>query len=89
MFGHGDFQMLKNMSLAHVKQGVTYTVVGFDDSASAYAEKLIKMGFVPGTQITLAPVKLPDPMVFQIRGSRIALRKDEAKQVLVKEVAYA
>ncbi len=81
--------MLQNISLAHVKQGVAYTIAGFDGNASAYTEKLIKMGFVPGTQIALAPVKLPDPMVFQIRGSRIALRKNEAKQIRVKEVSYA
>ena len=43
------------------------------------------MGFVKGTPLELAPVKLSDPMVVQIRGSRIALRKNEAKEVIVKE----
>jgi ferrous iron transport protein A len=43
------------------------------------------MGFVEGTPIELAPVKLSDPIVFQIRGSRIALRKKEARQILVRE----
>jgi ferrous iron transport protein A len=43
------------------------------------------MGFVEGTPIELAPVKISDPIVFQIRGSRIALRKKEARQILVRE----
>ena len=47
------------------------------------------MGFVEGTPVELAPVKLSDPMVIQIRGSRIALRKSEAQQVLVKELEDA
>jgi len=43
------------------------------------------MGFVKGTPVELAPVKLSDPMIVQIRGSRIALRKNEAEGILVKE----
>ena len=44
------------------------------------------MGFVKGTLIKLAPVKTYDPIIFQIRSSRIALRKKEAELVLVKEI---
>ena len=44
------------------------------------------MGFVEGTPVELAPVNVSDPMVIQIRGSRIALRKSEAQQILVQEL---
>ncbi len=77
--------MGRRVDLTEMSNGKAYQVVGFTDGATEYTEKLHKMGFVAGTPIELAPVELSDPMVFQIRGSRIALRKKEAKQVLVEE----
>ncbi len=78
--------MAMDRSLANICKGQSYRVLGFTDDANDYAEKLHKMGFVEGTPVELAPVKLLDPIVVQIRGSRIALRKKEAQQVLVKEL---
>lgn len=77
--------MSKIINLTDIGQGKAYQISGFENHPSEYTEKLHKMGFVEGTTIELAQVKLSDPIVFQIRGSRIALRKNEAKQVLVKE----
>ena len=76
--------MPKNTNLTEISRDKMYQVAGFVDNSTDYAEKLYKMGFVEGTPIELAPVKLSDPMVIQIRGSRIALRKSEAQQILVK-----
>ncbi len=81
--------MFKSISLSGMIQGKTYLVTGFKKQASIYAEKLHKMGFVVGTPVELAPVKITDPMVVQIRGSRIALRKKEAQQILVEEHSNA
>ena len=78
--------MTKAINLAEIQQGKTYEVNGFKSENSTYAEKLYKMGFVKGTPIELAPVKISDPIVFQIRGSRIALRKKEAQEILVEEL---
>jgi len=78
--------MNKNITLANIKNGRSYEVEGFNPGNSAYAEKLSKMGFVKGTPVELAQVKITDPIVVQIRGSRIALRKNEAKGILVKEL---
>lgn len=72
-------------NLTDIPKGKVYQIFGFKDHLSVYSEKLHKMGFVIGTPIELAPVKLADPIVFQIRGSRIALRRQEAQQILVKE----
>ena len=78
--------MSKNINLTEISKGRFYQIAGFLNHPSAYTEKLHKMGFVEGTPIELAPVKISDPIVFQIRGSRIALRKKEAQQILVQEL---
>lgn len=78
--------MPKITNLTEVRRDKVYQVSGFVDNSTEYAEKLYKMGFVEGTPVELAPVKISDPMVIQIRGSRIALRKSEAEQILVQEL---
>lgn len=81
--------MGRNIQLTQMSRDKEYQVSGFADSSSDYTEKLYKMGFVEGTPVSLAPVKLSDPIVIQIRGSRIALRKNEAQQILVQEYSDA
>ena len=78
--------MPKSTNLTEISRDKIYQIAGFVNDSTDYAVKLHKMGFVEGTPVELAPVKLSDPMVIQIRGSRIALRKSEAQQILVKEV---
>jgi len=78
--------MPKSTNLTEIRKDKIYQVAGFVDNSTDYAQKLYKMGFVEGTPVELAPVKLSDPMVIQIRGSRIALRKSEAQQILVQEL---
>jgi ferrous iron transport protein A len=78
--------MAKRMKLTEILKGKLYQVFGFEDSSSIYSEKLNKMGFVKGTPITLAPVNINDPLVVQIRGSRVALRKKEAFHIIVEEM---
>ena len=77
------------MNLADIIKGKSYQVSGFTESSTEYAEKLSKMGFVVGTAVALAQVQLNDPMVLQIRGSRVALRRSEAAQILVEELNNA
>ncbi len=67
--------MSRSTNLTEIRRDKIYQVAGFVDNSTDYAKKLHKMGFVEGTPVELAPVKLSDPMVIQIRGSRIALRK--------------
>ncbi len=74
------------MNLTDINIGKAYRVSGFRQSTSEYAEKLYKMGFVEGTVVKLAPIKMSDPLVVQIRGSRIALRRKEAQEIIVKEL---
>jgi len=76
-------------NLTQLERGKIYRVFGFLDNTSTYSSKLYKMGFTEGTPLQLAPVKMSDPIVIEIRGSRIALRKSEASHVLVEEVSHA
>ena len=80
---------MEKISLADLKKNKRYLVAGFRGQDSDYTDKLFKMGFVEGTPIQLAAVSLTDPIVVEIRGSRIALRKNEAQEVYVKELCDA
>ena len=81
--------MSKPILLANISMGTSYIVSGFNPERTDYADKLYKMGFVEGTPVSLAPVEISDPLIIQIRGSRVALRKTEARQILVKEATDA
>ena len=78
--------MSDHVSLSEIRRDKIYEIQGFTSESSVYAEKLYKMGFVKGTPVELAPVGISDPIVVQIRGSRIALRKKEAQEILVREL---
>jgi len=63
--------------------GETAAVVAID-AATALAERLEDLGFVPGTRVTVrrrAP--LGDPRVYELRGSQLCLRGSEARAVRV------
>ena len=76
---------MKSLSLADMQRNRRYRVTGFNETVFGYTDKLFKMGFVEGTPVQLAPVAMIDPIVVELRGSRVALRKSEAQQVHVKE----
>lgn len=72
--------------LTQMQSGIAYQVIGVDTPSVEYTDKLYKMGFVEGTPVALASAKIGDPIVVHIRGSRIALRKNEANQIRVEEL---
>ena len=54
---------------------------------SAYRQRLIAMGLIPGTEFTvirMAP--LGDPIEIEVRGFALSLRKNEAAILQIKEV---
>jgi ferrous iron transport protein A len=60
-------------------------IVASVDAASALAERLEDLGFVPGTQVTArrrAP--LGDPRVYELCGSQLCLRATEARAIRVR-----
>jgi ferrous iron transport protein A len=79
-------EMALKRSLADMQLGHSYRLVGFNSGSPDYHHKLYKMGFVEGTPVELASVKISDPIVVHIRGSRVALRKKEADLIVVEEM---
>jgi len=70
-------------TLDQLRVGESAAVVEVDASA-ALAERLEDLGFVPGTRVTVrrrAP--LGDPRVYELRGSQLCLRGNEARAVRV------
>lgn len=54
----------------------------------AFRRRLMEMGLVPGTPVTVVNVApLGDPLEIIVRGGRLSIRKAEAAQVLVEPVA--
>lgn len=74
--------MLSAATLQVGESGVVEDVEGTD----ATALRLLEMGLVSGTAITLIK-KAPtgDPLQFRIRGFHLSLRRAEAAQILIAE----
>lgn len=54
------------------------------DAEGEIAQKLLDMGFVPGTKLKVvrrAPLK--DPLMIKIRGYMISIRQNEAKLIKI------
>ena len=57
------------------------------DRASPEGQRLLDLGFVPNTQIeVLTRAPLGDPMLYDLRGYRLCLRRSEADRVRVMPV---
>lgn len=47
--------------------------------------RLFDLGFIPGTTVTvLFESPLGDPIAYEVRGTLIALRKEESEKILVE-----
>ena len=69
--------------------GETASVSGYvRGTAPAYREKLLAMGLIRGTEITVERIApLGDPVEIQVRGFSLSLRKDEASALLMERRA--
>lgn len=72
-----------SMTLADLEVGESARVTGYNEasgrSAPGYGERLMRLGLIPGTTITLerrAP--LEDPVEIRFRGYSLVLRPAEA-----------
>lgn len=75
-------------TLAALKIGEEAVVVGIARNCrGAQRRRLMDFGIVPGSKIT-AELKSAggDPIAYKIRGASIALRKNQAKQIFIKEI---
>lgn len=71
------------LKLSEIKLGETVTIVSFLEED--ISENLMKMGFIPGEKVTVERVApLGDPIIIEVLGYRLSLRKTEAEKVAVK-----
>jgi len=73
-------------NLSDIPRGRKFMITGYSDPGSEYSAKLVKMGFVEGTVIERTGTEISDPMVLNVRHSRVALRRHEARVVLVRDI---
>lgn len=57
--------------------------VGGDEK---FTKRLLALGFIEGTEVTLmANAPLGDPLIINLRGFNIAIRKNDAKKIYIKK----
>lgn len=72
-----------NRTLADLSVGSSAQIVGFDGD-DAICRRLFDLGFAPGLEAKLerkAPLR--DPLMFNVGGTDIVLRRSEAARILV------
>lgn len=75
--------MVKEILLSELPVGQCGRVVCLRTSG-IIRRRLLELGLVPETKIkTIRHSPLGDPVLFQFRGTLIALRREEARQILV------
>lgn len=73
--------------LSELPTGASAEVVAIDAACRGYTRRrLLDLGFTPGTRLTAAlDTFAGDPRAYRVRGTLIALRREQAAQVLVRE----
>lgn len=72
------------MKLHELKIGQTAKIVTVNASPALRA-RLFSMGLVPETVVKLLTIAPPgEPLEFEVRGTRVSLRRDEAETILVE-----
>jgi len=75
------------MQLKDLNLGAKAKIKSLKTGDKAYRNKLIAMGLIPGTQVTLERIApLGDPIEISVRGYALSLRKDEAQIIELHEV---
>lgn len=75
---------MQSISLAELPEGKSGIITSVD-TTSATAQRLLDLGFVPGTQIkAIKRAPMGDPTTFEIRGYQLGLRRSESEIVEVE-----
>ena len=74
-------------SLKDLRTGAIARVLAYAPGGAAYRQKLLSMGLTPGTQLRVIRVApFGDPLVIEVRGYQLSLRKAEAATLIVDEI---
>jgi ferrous iron transport protein A len=75
------------MNLSNFQPGMTATIKGFDHCNRYYKQKLLAMGLVPGTQVTITKYSpFNDLIELMIDNFSLILRKSEAEILKINKV---
>lgn len=75
------------LKLKDMPIGTAARVSGYSEGGMAYRHKLLSMGLTPGTRLRVVGVApLGDPVVIEVRGFRLSLRKAEAEALEIEGV---
>ena len=76
---------LNNIRLSNLKINETATIIGISkESRGENRRRLLDLGFVKGAEVRINLVNpLKDPTAFLIKGTSIALRKDQSEKILI------
>lgn len=70
--------------LADLPEGQTGVIKGVD-TKSVTSQRLLDLGFVPGTPVTaIKRAPMGDPTTFEIRGYQLGLRRSESEAIEVE-----
>ena len=70
-----------------LKAGEKALVLGFSDENPLYRNKLLSMGVLKNTEITvLKMAPLGDPVEIEVKGYSLSLRKEEADILDIKRI---
>lgn len=73
-------------ALSELPRGTTAIVVGISDSSPEQARRLLDLGFIPGTEVTVGHrAPLGDPTLYRMRDATLCLRRSLASTVLVHD----
>lgn len=63
-------------------KGLIQSICGDDK----FAKRLLALGFIEGTEVKLiATAPLGDPIVINLRGFNLAIRKNDAKNICIRK----
>ena len=72
------------ISLADLRPGAAAVILEVDGDPKI-GERLLDLGFTPGTPVAVVRrAPLGDPVVYELRGYRIALRRSEGCRIRVR-----
>lgn len=77
---------MSTLHLGMLKKGQLATIVGLNDSCRAdIRQRLLDLGFVPGTEIQIENISpLNDPVAYSIYNTQISLRHNDACCILIR-----
>ena len=71
-------------SLADLEPGAGARVAAVEEG-SPIGRRLLDLGFVPGTEVRVVRrAPLGDPVEYELRGTRLCLRRSEARRIRVE-----